>query len=1005
MSKFSYLIVPECVRAIAKYLHHIDVKVIRSSILFRFDSMERQMVPVIVFLLGSLVLLGASGQEVCPEPCSCDCEESMACVDCSGRGLTELPVFADVNVGELPYGTSIQWLIVPKRNIILQIEILDLSDNLFTTIPPELGQFPRLHYLDLSANAITRLEEDALTGMSSLSILILSENNISNWADIHPNRLLLPAGNLKELRLAKNHFTSFSSNDDNLVLTSLSLRYLDLSECKISKISGNEVIQGLRSLEHLKLSGNPIVSVSDMQSSSLKRLELNSCKLSALQSTIFTGLTTLKEVNLARNHRLSLIQPHSDTPVQSGTLRKINLSHCNMDRLDLHGFPNLMTAIVRGNMVRQLDRDSFSDTGLLEHLDLSFNSISNIHPEAFRALKHLKTLDLSFNTISRIDGKLFKTNDLLTHINLSRNYISRFSRISADSLVYLNVSWCEILTIDWDAFASMGELIELDLSNNLISDIPDTLSSATLQTLDLSMCRLSSMRNVTLSGLPELVRINLSGNRFTTPFRVDFFEKNPFLSEIWLGDNPWRCDCRSDEFFQFFQFLTDPPGRIGDRKNLQCNTPEDFFGASWEGACRSIWYPYETIGNAERIWTWLMVGVLSFFGLFCLISSIKKFISSRRKLAAERDREQNLQELREIARENRVRLQHDAPQNAPDARESRPPCYEDALLLPKLDAASFASLDELMLRGKRRKRRRNRRASGTEAKDDDDIEEEERIQARQRTRTRSEDVLSRRFEDTTSQEPAPDRLPARSIYERPTSNRVVSLTEAQVHMSTPVPLEQRDREEDEELHYHSIDILTLNHQPSSASERSAPPPPPRLSSGLTIPNEPFENFTGISHSPYAKRKVKPLQHLNPNGSIEEITDFADRQSSPYAKRRGPLMSSFGDPTRKLPPLPDRPPPPIPTSGAARSSEINLVENYFQPTDQQRIIDELDDYAVIPIQINGSGTGIGGDSEPQPSTSGRTKPILLAIEDDAMRNASDSSETSSIEIIAPLVLKK
>uniref|UniRef100_A0A182K9M6 LRRCT domain-containing protein n=1 Tax=Anopheles christyi TaxID=43041 RepID=A0A182K9M6_9DIPT len=949
--------------------------------------MKRQLVSVIVVLLVTL-LLPAEGQEVCPEPCSCDCEESMACVDCSGRGLTELPVFADFN-----------------------IEILDLSDNLFTTIPPELAQFPRLHYLDMSANAITQLPEDVLAGMSALSILILSENNISNWADIHPNQLLLPAGNLKELRLAKNHFTSFSSNDESLVLTSLSLRYLDLSECKISKISGNEVIQGLRSLEHLKLSGNPIISMSNMQSTTLKRLELNSCKLSALQPTVFAGLTALKEVSLARNHRLSLVLPHEDTPVQSTSLRKINLSHCNMDTLELHGFPNLMTAIVRGNMVRQLDRDTFSGTVLLEHLDLSFNSISSIHPEAFRGLKHLKTLDLSFNMISRLDGKLFKTNDLLTHINLSRNYISRFSRISADSLVYLNVSWCEILTIDWDALASMGELIELDLSNNLLSDIPDTLSSGTLQSLDLSMCRLTTMRNTTLAGLPELVRINLSGNRFTTPFRVEFFDKNPFLSEIWLGDNPWRCDCRSDEFFQFFQFLTDPPGRIGDRKNLQCNTPEDFFGASWEGACRSVWYPYETIGNAERIWTWLMVGVLAFFGFFCLISSVKKFISSRKKLAVERDREQNLQELREIARDNRVRLQQDAPQNAPDARESRPPCYEDALLLPKLDAASFASLDELMLRGKRRKRRRNRRASGTDAKDDDDIDEEERIQTRQRTRTRSEDVLSRRLDD--SPEPSNARPPpVRSIYERPTSNRVVSLTEALVHTSPtaagPSTTERRDREEDEELHYHSIDILSLNHQPSTASDRSrtdvAPPPPPRLNSTLTLPSEQIENFTGISHSPYAKRKVKPLQHLNPNGSIEEITDFADRHSSPYAKRRDPLMSSIRDQTRKLPPLPDRPPPPVPTAGSARLSEINLVENYFQPTDQQRIIDELDDYAVIPIQM-----GTSGEVEPRPSTSRRIKPFLLPVDDDdTPTNASDSSESSSvsIEIIAPLVeLKK
>ncbi|XP_058054121.1 uncharacterized protein LOC131205857 [Anopheles bellator] len=921
--------------------------------------MRYETVWMLATVLLVLVVTVASGQEVCPEPCSCECEENMSCVDCSGRGLTELPVFADPN-----------------------IEILDLSDNLFTEIPPALAQFPRLHYLDMSANAISTLPEDALAGMSSLAILILSENNISNWADIHPNRLLLPASNLRELRLANNQFTSFSSNDESLVLASNSLRYLDLSNCRIEKVSGVEVILGLRSLEYLKLSENPIVAISDMQSASLKKLELNNCKLASLQPSVFTGLTALKEVNLAHNYRLSLVVlPDEGEHVQSASLRKINLSHCNMNTLDLHGFPALMTAIVRENMIQQLGRESFTGNPLLEHLDLSLNSIHNIHPEAFRTLQHLKTLDLSFNMIPRIDGKLFKSNDLLTHINLSRNFIGRFSRIAADSLVYLNMSWCEILSIDWDALGSMNELIELDLSHNLISDIPDTLASASLQTLDLSMCRLTTLRNTTFAGLPELVRINLAGNRFTTPFRVDFFDRNPFLSEIWLGDNPWRCDCRSDDFFMFFLFLTDPPGRVSDRKSLQCNTPEDFFGASWEGACRSVWFPYETMGNAERIWTWLMVGILAFFGVFCLVSSIRKFISARQKLAAERERDENLQELREIARDNRVRLLQDAPQNAPDARESRPPCYEDAILLPKLDAASFASLDELMLRGKRKKRTRNRRASGADFKDDDEEDEENRrIELRQRSRTRSEDVLSRRID-----EPRPSRPIEPSIYQRPTSNRVVSETAATVHDVRPeVPA--RPGQRTEELHYDSIDILSLNHQPSSASGRSAVP---------SAVEEPIETFAGISHSPYAKRKVKPLQHINRNGSIDEITDFADRQTSPYAKRRNPLMASFRrtggkDQTERLPPIPiDPPPSPPPVPPPHHTSEIRMVEDYFQPPDQMRLEDELDDYAVIPVRLLSAG-------EPLPSTSGQMKPIPL---EDLRTDSSDSSgsATSSVSI--------
>ncbi|ETN64561.1 leucine-rich transmembrane protein [Anopheles darlingi] len=954
------------------------------------------------FAIGVVALLVlahlAVGQEVCPEPCSCECEEIMSCVDCSGRGLTQLPVFADQN-----------------------IQILDLSDNHFSEIPRELAQFPLLHYLDMSANNISQLPEDALAGMNSLSILILSNNYISNWADIHPNQLLLHATNLRELRLTRNQFTSFSSNDGSLVLASTSLRYLDLSSCRITKVSGAEVIGGLTNLEQLKLSDNPIVSISSMVSRSLKKLELNNCKLAALQSTVFTGLDALKEVNLAHNYRLSLGSLEEQSNVRSGSLRKINLSHCNMNSLDLQGFPQLLTAVVSANMIQQLGRDSFTGTPLLEHLDLSFNSIHNIHKEAFLPLHHLKTLDLSFNMISRIDGKLFKSNDLLTDVNLSRNFIGRLSRISAESLAYLNVSWCEIMTIDPDALASMARLGELDLSHNLLSDIPDALSSDSLQTLDLSMCRLSTIRNGTFTGFPELARLNLAGNRFTTPFRVDFFRDNPYLREIRLGDNPWRCDCRSDDFFQFFQFLTDPPGRIGDRKSLLCNTPEDFFGSSWEASCRSVWYPYETMGNAERIWTWLMVGILSFFGIFCLISSVKKFVSARQKLAAERERAENLQELREIARENRVRLMNDAPQNAPDARESRPPCYEDAILLPKLDAASFASLDELMLRGKRRKRRRNRRASGADLKDDEDEDDvQERLQLRQRQRTRSEDVLSRRFEDTT---PRSTASPVVSIYERPTSTRVVTLPQstaaapssADDSAAIPSTSSGRQPESTGELHYVSIDLLSLDHGSMTGSSTTtgggggAPSSGPVSRTSSTRRNETEPGFTGISHSPYAKRKVKPLQHINRNGSIDEITDFTDRQTSPYAKRRNPLMSSFRRPgggkdqTEKLPPIPTEAPPPLPSSSRPASA-IQLVENYFQPPDQMmRLEDELDDYAVIPLAEGRRLVSPGeyGPAEPQPSTSGRSRPPVNLAIDDFPPNSSDSSDATSgvsIEII-------
>lgn len=49
--------------------------------------------------------------------------------------------------------------------------------------------------------------------------------------------------------------------------------------------------------------------------------------------------------------------------------------------------------------------------------------------------------------------------------------------------------------------------------------------------------------------------------------------------------------------------------------------------------------------------------------------------------------------------------------NAPDARESKPPCYEDALKLPRLDG-SFASLTELGNARMKRKSQTNGIANG-----------------------------------------------------------------------------------------------------------------------------------------------------------------------------------------------------------------------------------------------------------------------------------------------------
>lgn len=166
-------------------------------------------------------------------------------------------------------------------------------------------------------------------------------------------------------------------------------------------------------------------------------------------------------------------------------------------------------------------------------------------------------------------------------------------------------------------------------------------------------------------------------------------------------------------------------------------------------------------------------------------------------------------------RQNRLRMQQEAQRDAPDPRESRPPCYSDAILMPRLDG-SFASLDEL---GGGRLKHKRRRQKTEEA---DDIEEEVPLR---RNRCRSEEVVSMRVIVAT--------------------NTVQSSLDPGTHG------------EGEESH--STAILTLDHSPGPSSRARLPPPQvpsqPAIENLGEIKNFNQSSCTTIDRSPYAKRKM------------------------------------------------------------------------------------------------------------------------------------------------------
>lgn len=368
------------------------------------------------------------------------------------------------------------------------IRQLDLSFNQLSSLPNNLDQYSLLETLDLSHNHIEAIANDIRFPVN-LRTLSLANNKLSNWLFMRPNTLLQSAINLHTLNLAGNPLSSFSTNDERLLLVSKSLRWLDVSECQITKVGGPLILSGMVNLEHLSLSGNPITAIPDMISPKLFSLDLSRCKIGSLRRTVFSHMPELSTVDLSQNPQLSLSQSNGEF-VESESVRHLDVSQCNLNTVELNGMPNLTTVILRNNMIRQLTFKTFEYNTRIENLELSYNSIYYVSTVAFRSLKQLKNIDLSFNMIREIEPYMFSDNPQLTTINLSHNSIVRLHQIHSPSVIYLNLSWCEVSTIDGNALDEMPELCELDLSYNFFSELGNgRLESKLLRALDLTRCR------------------------------------------------------------------------------------------------------------------------------------------------------------------------------------------------------------------------------------------------------------------------------------------------------------------------------------------------------------------------------------------------------------------------------------------------------------------------------------------------------------------------------------
>lgn len=204
--------------------------------------------------------------------------------------------------------------------------------------------------------------------------------------------------------------------------------------------------------------------------------------------------------------------------------------------------------IFRGNNFPELPGDTFAHTDqsssletfiFLETIDLSNNSITFIHPDAFESMKNVKKLILDHNKLlvtgDKFTGGIFSHFQSLQDLSL-KGAFDRQQRTS-DFIGILTSSLFE---------SKLTNLTYLALNENSLPNIHD----------EKSFCSFSSLRELSLAGnsltritfivscMPNLTYLDLSDNYISnvdSTAITNLFNQSDL--QVNLVRNPLRCDC------------------------------------------------------------------------------------------------------------------------------------------------------------------------------------------------------------------------------------------------------------------------------------------------------------------------------------------------------------------------------------------------------------------------------------------------------------------------------
>ncbi|XP_069346259.1 leucine-rich repeat-containing G-protein coupled receptor 5 isoform X2 [Eulemur rufifrons] len=394
----------------------------------------------------------------CPTHCQCEPDGRMLLrVDCSDLGLSELPsnlsVFTSYldlsmnNISHLPPNPlpSLRFLeelrlagnaltYIPKGAFagLYSLKVLMLQNNQLRQVPTEALQNLRsLQSLRLDANHISYVPPSCFSGLHSLRHLWLDDNALTEI----PVQAFRSLSALQAMTLALNkihHIPDYAfGNLSSLVV-------LHLHNNRIHSL-GKKCFDGLHSLETLDLNYNNLdeFPTAIRTLSNLKELHFYDNPIQFVGRSAFQHLPELRTLTLNGASQITEFPDLTGTAnLESLTLTGAQISSLPQTVCDQ--LPNLQVLDLSYNLLEELP--SFSVCQKIQKIDLRHNEIYEIKVDAFQQLLGLRSLNLAWNKIVIIHPNAFSTLPSLIKLDLSSNLLSSFPVTGLHGLTHLKLT-------------------------------------------------------------------------------------------------------------------------------------------------------------------------------------------------------------------------------------------------------------------------------------------------------------------------------------------------------------------------------------------------------------------------------------------------------------------------------------------------------------------------------------------------------------------------------------